>query len=93
MVGYENDHLGILRACKVLKQDVKAIIGPFSTTTSKIVSEFPDLVNNVFGFVMLPNPVDMPMSASSSDSRLESTRLSSSRSRAVRTRSCRAVRS
>lgn len=59
MVGYENDHLGILRAAKVLKPNVRAIIGPFSTTTSKIVSEFPDLVENVLGFVMLPHPVDM----------------------------------
>jgi branched-chain amino acid transport system substrate-binding protein len=59
MVGYENDHLGILRAAKVLKPNVKAIIGPFSTTTSKIVSEFPDLVENVLGFVMLPHPVDV----------------------------------
>lgn len=58
MVGYENDHLGILRASKVLKPNVKAIIGPFSTTTSKIVTEFPDLVENVLGFVMLPHPVE-----------------------------------
>ena len=58
MVGYENDHLGILRAAKVLKPNVKAIMGPFSTTTSKLISEFPDTVNNVLGFVMLPHPVD-----------------------------------
>ena len=59
MVGYENDHLGILRAAKVLKPNVKAIIGPFSTTTSKIVTEFPDLVDKVLGFVMLSHPVDV----------------------------------
>lgn len=58
MVGYENDHLGILRAAKVLKPNVKAIIGPYSTTTSKLASEFPDVVANVLGFVMLPHPVD-----------------------------------
>lgn len=58
MVGYENDHLGILRAAKVLKPNVKAIIGPFSTTTSKLAREFPDVVANVLGFVMLPHPVD-----------------------------------
>jgi branched-chain amino acid transport system substrate-binding protein len=59
MVGYENDHLGILRAAKVLKPNVKAIVGPFSTATSKLVSEFPDVVGNVLGFVMLPHPVDL----------------------------------
>lgn len=58
MVGYENDHLGILRAAKVLKPEVKAIVGPYSTTTSKLASEFPDLVSKIFGFVMLPNPID-----------------------------------
>lgn len=58
MVGYENDHLAILRAAKVLKPNVKAIIGPYSTTTSKLASDFPDLMANVLGFVMLPHPVD-----------------------------------
>lgn len=58
MVGYENDHLGILRAAKVLKPNVKAIIGPYSTTTSKLATEFPDVVANVLGFVMLAHPTD-----------------------------------
>lgn len=58
MVGYENDHLAILRAAKVLKPKVKAIIGPYSTTTSKLAAEFPDVVANVLGFVMLPHPID-----------------------------------
>jgi branched-chain amino acid transport system substrate-binding protein len=58
MVGYENDHLGILRAARVMKPEVRAIIGPYSTTTSKLASEFPDVVANVLGFVMLSHPVD-----------------------------------
>jgi branched-chain amino acid transport system substrate-binding protein len=49
MMGYENDYIGILRAAKVLKPQLKAVIGCWS--------EFPDLVNNAVGNAMLPHPV------------------------------------
>ena len=57
MVGYENDYVGILRAGSVLKPDVKAMVGVWSLATSKMNSEFHDLVQNVYGTSMLPFPV------------------------------------
>lgn len=57
MDGYENDYVGILRAGKVLKPNVKAVIGPWSLATSKMNKEFNALVQNVYGTSMLPYPV------------------------------------
>jgi branched-chain amino acid transport system substrate-binding protein len=57
MIGYENDYIGILRAAKVLKPQLKAVVGCWALATPKMVSEFPDLVNNVVGNAMLPHPV------------------------------------
>ncbi|HYG90190.1 MAG TPA: ABC transporter substrate-binding protein [Azospirillum sp.] len=58
MVGYENDYVGILRAAKVLKPDVKAMVGVWSLATSQMAKEFPDLMENVYGTSMLPYPVE-----------------------------------
>ena len=58
MVGYENDYVGILRAAKVLKPDVKAMIGVWSLATPKMASEFPDLMPSVYGTALLPYPAD-----------------------------------
>ena len=38
MVGYENDYVGILRAAKVLKPNVKAMIGVWSLATPRCVA-------------------------------------------------------
>lgn len=56
MVGYENDYVGILRASRVLKPPVKAMVGVWSLATPKMASEFPDLMPNVFGTALLPFP-------------------------------------
>lgn len=57
MVGYENDYVNILRAAKVMKPGtVKAMVGVWSLATSKMASEFPDLMSNVYGTAMLPFP-------------------------------------
>ncbi|MQA40845.1 ABC transporter substrate-binding protein [Rugamonas aquatica] len=56
MVGYENDYVGILRAARVLKPSVKAMIGVWSLATPKMASEFPDLMPNVYGTALLPFP-------------------------------------
>ena len=56
MVGYENDYVGILRAARVLKPPVKAMIGVWSLATPKMASEFPDLMPNVYGTALLPFP-------------------------------------
>lgn len=58
MVGYENDYVGILRAAKVLKPDVKAMVGVWSLATAQMAKEFPDLMENVHGTSMLPFPVE-----------------------------------
>jgi len=56
MVGYENDYVGILRAAKVLKPDVKAMIGVWSLATPKMAADFPDLMPKVYGTALLPYP-------------------------------------
>jgi branched-chain amino acid transport system substrate-binding protein len=57
MVGYENDYVGIIRAAKVLKPaTVKAVVGVWSLATPKMISDFPDLMPNVYGTAMLPYP-------------------------------------
>lgn len=58
MSAYENDYVGILRAAKVLKPGVKSMIGVWSLATSKMASEFPDLMPNVIGTALLPFPVE-----------------------------------
>lgn len=57
MVGYETDYIGILRAAKLLKPKVKAMIGIWSLATGKMAAEFPTLMENVYGTSMLPFPV------------------------------------
>lgn len=57
MVVYENGYVGILRAAKVLKPKVKAMIGVWSLATSKMANEFPDLIPYVYGTALLPYPV------------------------------------
>ena len=59
MSAYENDYVGIVRAAKVLKPDVKLIVGAWSLATPKMYQEFPDLMNNVIGTSFLPFPVEV----------------------------------
>ena len=56
MVGYENDYVGILRAAKVLKPEIKTIAGVWSLATAKMAQEFPDLMENVSGTSTLAYP-------------------------------------
>jgi len=58
MVGYETDYAGILRAAKVLKPDVKAMVGVWSLATTKMAEDFPDLMDNVYGTALLPFPAE-----------------------------------
>ena len=58
MSGYENDYVGILRAAKVLKPDVKAVVGAWSLATSKMQDDFPDLMPDVYGTALLPFPAE-----------------------------------
>ncbi|MCX7172678.1 MAG: ABC transporter substrate-binding protein [Proteobacteria bacterium] len=58
MSAYENDYVGIIRAAKVLKPEVKAVIGVWSLATAKMAKDFPDLMPNVYGTSMLPHPVE-----------------------------------
>lgn len=56
MASMENDYVGIIRAAKVLKPDLKAVVGVWSLATAKMAREFPDLMQNVYGAAMLPYP-------------------------------------
>lgn len=56
IIGYENDYIGVLRAAKVLKPNVKAIVGAWQLATEKMAREFPSLLQNVYGTAMLPYP-------------------------------------
>jgi branched-chain amino acid transport system substrate-binding protein len=58
MIGYENDYVGILRAGKVIKPDVRAIAGPWALATPKMSTSFGDLLPNVYGALVLPYPAD-----------------------------------
>lgn len=58
MVGYENDYVGILRAARVLKPAVKAMVGVWSLATPKMAADFPDLMPNVYGTAVLPFPAE-----------------------------------
>ncbi|HEY0847601.1 MAG TPA: ABC transporter substrate-binding protein [Noviherbaspirillum sp.] len=58
MSAYENDYVGIIRAAKVLKPDVKSIVGVWSLATSKMAADFPDLMPNIIGTALLPYPVE-----------------------------------
>lgn len=57
MSGYENDYVGILRAARVLKPNVKGIAGVWSLATPKMAADFPDLMPKVYGTAVLPYPV------------------------------------
>jgi branched-chain amino acid transport system substrate-binding protein len=58
MSAYENDYVGIIRAAKVLKPDIKAIVGVWSLATAKMADDFPDLMPNVYGTALLPFPAE-----------------------------------
>ncbi|CAN5692141.1 branched-chain amino acid ABC transporter substrate-binding protein [soil metagenome] len=58
MSGYETDYVGIIRAIKVLKPEIKSIVGVWSLATAKMASDFPDLMPNVIGTAMLPFPAE-----------------------------------
>lgn len=49
MIVYENDYIGILRAAKLIKPDVKAMVGTWSIATIKMQEDFPDLMDKVIG--------------------------------------------
>jgi branched-chain amino acid transport system substrate-binding protein len=54
---YENDYIGIIRACKVLKPPtVKAILGFWALATATMWKEFSDLMPNVYGTTPVPYP-------------------------------------
>ncbi len=56
---YENDYIGIIRACKVLKPtSVKAILGFWALATTTMWKEFPDLMPNVYGTTPVPYPAE-----------------------------------
>jgi branched-chain amino acid transport system substrate-binding protein len=57
MSGYENDYVGILRAARVLKPNVKGMAGVWSLATPKMAADFPDLMPKVYGTAVLPFPV------------------------------------
>uniref|UniRef100_UPI00333F6A9C ABC transporter substrate-binding protein n=1 Tax=Castellaniella defragrans TaxID=75697 RepID=UPI00333F6A9C len=57
VLGYENDYVGFLRAARILKPDVKAIVGVWQIANAKMSREFPELVKHVSGTEMLPYPV------------------------------------
>ena len=58
MSGYENDYVGVIRAAKVLKPNVKALVGVWSLATTKMQTDFPDLMPNVYGTALLPYPAE-----------------------------------
>lgn len=57
VLGYENDYIGFLRAARILKPNVEAIVGVWQIANAKMASEFPDLVQHISGTEMLPYPV------------------------------------
>mgnify|MGYP001809785737 CR=1 FL=1 len=58
MIGYENDYVGIIRAAKVLKPDIKNLSGVWSLATAKMWKEFPDLMDGVTGTSTLSYPAE-----------------------------------
>ncbi len=58
MVGYENDYVGIIRAARVLKPELKAMVGVWSLATPKMQQDFPDLMPSVYGTALLPVPAE-----------------------------------
>ena len=66
MVGYENDYVGILRAARVLKPNVKAMVGVWSLATPKMAADFPELMPNVYGTAVLPFPTQFKTAAGQS---------------------------
>lgn len=63
MSGYENDYIGILRAARILKPDVKAMVGLWSLATPRMIEDFPKLMQNVYGTASLPYPVNFKTEA------------------------------
>ncbi|QVN23143.1 ABC transporter substrate-binding protein [Burkholderia pyrrocinia] len=59
MIGYENDYVGILRAARVLKPNLKAIAAPWAFASPRVAASFPDLVPNVYGATVLASPPDL----------------------------------
>lgn len=51
MFAYENDYVNILRAARLLKPDVKAIIASWSLLTAQMLADFPTLLPLVYGNV------------------------------------------
>lgn len=57
MIVYENDYIGILRAAKLIKPDVKAMVGTWSVATTQMQNDFPDLMDNVIGCALVAFPI------------------------------------
>jgi branched-chain amino acid transport system substrate-binding protein len=51
MFAYENDYVNILRAARLLKPEVKALIASWSLLTAQMVADFPTLLPFVYGNV------------------------------------------
>ncbi len=58
MVGYESEYIGMLRAAKVLKPEVKAIVCAYGVATPKMMADFPAELQNVYGTTMLSYPAE-----------------------------------
>ncbi len=56
MIGYENDYVGILRAAKIIKPEVRIAVAAWSLAIQKMATEFPDLVDHVCGGSTLSYP-------------------------------------
>lgn len=49
LFAYENDYVNILRAARLLKPEVKAVISSWSLLTAQMIADFPTLLPNVYG--------------------------------------------
>lgn len=54
--GYENDYLNIIRAARVLKPPVKAIIGAWGIATAPMAKNHGEILNHTFGTSMVSYP-------------------------------------
>jgi branched-chain amino acid transport system substrate-binding protein len=57
MMAYEPDYIGILSAVRVLRPEVKAVVGSWSIATAKMAKEKPELFAGVLGTSGFPLPV------------------------------------
>jgi branched-chain amino acid transport system substrate-binding protein len=60
MVGYQNEEIGIMRAAKLLKPKVKALVGAYEVAVPEMVADHKDIAQNVFGLSLLSYPAQFP---------------------------------